>query len=82
VFDRLFLFSFESFEKNFSLIFEAPTGRLNVFHLFDQVASFVNLKRKGLLANLENLSFEGYFFGWKMDFVLPPQQILLNQVSV
>ena len=71
MFYQLFLFSFESFEKNFSLIFESPAGRLNVFYLVDQIASFVNLKRQGLLANLENLCLEGYCFSRKMDFVLP-----------
>lgn len=83
MFYRLFLFSFESFEKNFSLIFKTPAGRLtpvlifeiygrlNVFYLVDQIASFVNLKRQGLLANLENLCLERYSFSWKMDFVVP-----------
>ena len=71
MFDLLFLFSFESFEKNFSLIFESPAGRLNVFYLVDQIASFVDLKCQGLLANLENLCLERYCFSRKMDFVIP-----------
>lgn len=70
MFDRLFLFSFESFEKNFSLIFKTPAGRLDVFYLVDQIASFVDLKCQGLLANLENLCLKWYCFSREMDFVI------------